>query len=550
MKNIFQIICIVFLLLRITTLTLSAQPLAEEYDVMMGEHFPADGPGAAVIVAKGDDILYKKGFGKANMELGIDVTPNHVFEIGSITKQFTAVSILMLMEEGKLSLEDDITKYIKDYPTDGNNISIHHLLTHTSGIKSYTSMTSFRELAREDMKPLELIDVFKDEPMDFAPGEKWLYNNSGYIILGHIIEVASGISYEEFIQKKIFDRLGMKESYYGSQTRIIKNRASGYQQKDELVNADYLSLTLPYAAGSIMSTVGDLFKWKQSLRDHTLVSQESLILAVTDHPLNNGDNTDYGYGWGLNDVNGSATFEHSGGIFGYNSNGIYIPEKDVYIAILANSDFIGTGAISTKMAAMAIGNPYPDAGDKIEVDAGFLNSLVGTYKYEDGAIRSILIEEGKIYSQRQGSEKIALHPIDKNLYVFDERISQLELIPESDGGMKARFINRKTKTEGLRISKEINTREEVTVSEEILNTYAGKYELQPGFIITVSNEDGKLMTQATGQGEFQVFASSETRFYLKVVEAEIEFMKNDEGVVDSLILFQGGREMKAMKMND
>ena len=266
--------------------------------------------------------------------------------------------------------------------------------------------------------------------------------------------------------------------------------------------------------------------------------------------MNNGESTGYGYGWGLNDVNGSATFEHSGGIFGYNSNGIYIPESDVYVAILANSDFISTGEISTKMAAMALGKPYPDEDDKIEVDAGLLNSLVGTYKYEDGAIRSIILEDGKIFSQRQGSEKIALHPISENTFVFDESISQLELIPDSEGGVKARFINRNRRREGNRISKEIDTREEITVSEDILNTYVGKYELQPGFIITVSNEEGKLMTQATGQPNFQVYASSETRFFLKVVEAEIEFIKNEDGIVDSLMLFQGGREMKAMKVND
>jgi len=157
-------------------------------------------------------VLYRKAFGMANLELSVPMGVENVFEIGSITKQFTAVSILMLMEQGKLNLEDEITKYIPDYPTHGKKITIHHLLNHTSGIKSYTSMKSFIATAAIDKTPEELIDVFKNEPMDFDPGEKWLYNNSGYIILGHIIEEISGKSYEDFVTANIFNPLKMENS--------------------------------------------------------------------------------------------------------------------------------------------------------------------------------------------------------------------------------------------------------------------------------------------------------------------------------------------------
>ena len=524
------------------------QQLTERIDKMMQKQYPSEGPGASIIVAKNSEVIFSGGYGKANIELDVDNTENHVFEIGSITKQFTAVSILMLMEEGKLNLDDEITKFIEDYPTHGHTITVHHLLTHTSGIKSYTSMPSFFDLAREDMSPTELIDVFKNEPMDFAPGEQWLYNNSAYVILGHIIEVVSGQSYEEFINKRIFTPLKMTNSYYGSHSKIIKNRAYGYQQNGDIVNAAYLSLTLPYSAGSIMSTVGDLFKWQHGIKSNELISEESLSIAISDHPLNNGKKTDYGYGWGVNEINGSSTYEHSGGIFGYNSNEIYLPEEDVYVAVLANSDFISTGEISTRIAAYTIGKPYPEYSSKIELTEQYMEQLVGVYEFEDGVLRTITLEDGQLMSQRKGGQKIPIHAIDDTTFIFENSLSVISLKPGPGDQIVAHFKNRNSKSKGKRTTREIEVKEEIEVSEEILNQYVGEYELQPGFIIAVTVEDGKLMTQATGQAVFQVFAESETYFFLKVVDAQIEFVSNASGVFDSLILYQGGMEMKAKKV--
>ena len=198
-----------------------AQIIESQIDDILNASYKANEPGATALVYKNGNVIYRKGFGSANLELGVAMKPEHVFEIGSITKQFTAIAILMLEEQGKLKVEDEITKYIPDYPTLGKTITIHQLLNHTSGIKSYTAMQSFRDNARRDMTPTEIIDFFKNEQMDFDPGEKFLYNNSGYILLGHIIEVVTGNSYADFIQKNIFDKLGMKNSYYGSMNKII-----------------------------------------------------------------------------------------------------------------------------------------------------------------------------------------------------------------------------------------------------------------------------------------------------------------------------------------
>lgn len=247
-----------------------AQSIEIQIDNLIKKQFKSNETGVSALVAKNGKVIYRKAFGKANLELDVDMTSDNVFQVGSITKQFTSVSILMLLEEGKLNLEDEITKFIPDYPTKGQKITVHHLLTHTSGIKSYTAMQSFGEIFTIDQSPLKFIEFFKNEPMDFNPGEKYMYNNSGYFLLGYIIEKVSGMSYSKFIQERIFDKIDMKNSYYGSQTKLIKNRASGYQKREVFSNAQYISLTLPYAAGSIMSTVDDMFKWQTAITNDVL----------------------------------------------------------------------------------------------------------------------------------------------------------------------------------------------------------------------------------------------------------------------------------------
>ena len=182
----------------------STGSLQQRMDALMSEEFPSDGPGATVLVAHKNEIIYRKAYGLANVELQTPMQPEHVFRLGSITKQFTAVAILMLEAEGKLSVADDLTKYLPDYPTQGESITIEHLLTHTSGIHNHTDDADFLDLARTDHTVQELIDLFKDKPLDFKPGEQWNYSNSGYILLGAIIEKVSGMPYADFIEQRIF----------------------------------------------------------------------------------------------------------------------------------------------------------------------------------------------------------------------------------------------------------------------------------------------------------------------------------------------------------
>lgn len=532
----------------LSVLAIQAQSLETTVDQLLSDKYATGHPGATALIAKDGKVIYRKAFGTANLELDVPMKPENVFELGSITKQFTSVSILMLMEQGKLSLQDDITKFIPDYPTQGKKISVHQLLNHTSGIKSYTAMDSFREMARTDMSPTELIDVFKNEPMDFDPGYEYAYNNSAYIILGHIIEVISEMSYGDFVEQHIFKKLGMKNSYYGSMPKVIKNRASGYQPTEGgYRNAEYLSLTLPYAAGSLMSCVDDMLLWSQAIHNNTLISEKSKQLAFTIGERNDGFPMYYGYGFSINEINDVPTIEHGGGIFGYETYGVYVPSENVYVIVLTNRNGNGPSDTTVKMAAHAIGKPFP-TNKAATISEEKMKQWVGTYEFGDGAIRYVTFKDGQLYSQREGSENLALITVAEDVYYFEGSFTNYKFGIE-DGLKVAYFSSRIRKSKGLESDKKAPAaKEEITLAPSLLEKYIGTYEIQPGFTIEITTEGDQIFGTPTGQPRAELFAENETTFFLKVVQAQVIFTTDDDGVAQSLTLHQGGRIMEGKKM--
>ncbi len=358
---------------------------------IMEESCDPGGPGTAVIVARGGRAVFRAGFGLANLELGVPVDPAMVFRLGSITKQFTAVCLLMLAEHGKLDLGDDITKFLPDYPTHDREITIEHLLTHTSGIRSYTGLPDWPRLWRQDMTVQEILDLFKDEDPVFEPGERFDYCNSGYILLGAIIEAVSDLSYEQFLHRHIFEPLHMEHTFYDHADRLMPGRVSGYEKRDgEIGNAAYLSMTQPYAAGGLASSVDDLLTWDSSLDDGKLVTKESLTRAFTPYRLNDGSSTGYGYGWASSEYAGRRTIEHGGGINGFLTHALRVPDAGVFVAILMNSIAADPPPeyLSVRLAGEAIGLPYrkPEA---ISLSVPTLDAYAGTYRIGDGDERTV-----------------------------------------------------------------------------------------------------------------------------------------------------------------
>lgn len=335
-----------------------AQTLTEKIDkIISHELSDKNGPGGSFLIAKNGKVIYQKAFGKANLELDVNLTPENIFQIGSMTKQFTAISILILEEQGKLNINDKVSKYIPDYPS-GDSITLHHLLTHTSGIKDFNKMKTLKDISQKEMTPKMMVDFFKNEPVDFKPGEKFDYNNSGYVILGYIIEIVSGETYEEFINKYIFQKAGMKNSYYATDRQIIPKRASGYQKKEYgYVNKTIISYSIPFSAGSLMSTTGDMLKWQQALSHNLLLKNKQVEKAFSTYQLNNKDSFTYGYGWHIKKLNGTPIREHGGSIFGYKSMGLYVPSEDLYVIGLTNCDCNSPTQLVRDIATLALETP-------------------------------------------------------------------------------------------------------------------------------------------------------------------------------------------------
>jgi CubicO group peptidase (beta-lactamase class C family) len=527
--------------------------LGLEFDRLLSERYQPGQPGVAALVARDGQVIYRKAFGMANLELDVPMTPDMVFRIGSITKQFTAVAILQLLEQGKLSLDDEITRFIPDYPTQGHKIAIHHLLNHTSGIKSYTSMPEFRVVRRNDQTPSQIIDFFKDQPIDFAPGERFLYNNSGYILLGYIIEKVTGQTYEEYVNEHLFKPAGMNNSLYGNDQIIVKNRAYGYQPSGSgHANADFMSMALPYAAGSLMSNVDDLFKWNQALQSGKLLKKETLELAFKPGKLNDGTPMTYGYGWDMGNLQGSPVIVHGGGINGFLTFASWLPKENVVVVLLQNVTGQDPEDLAYQMAAQTIGKPFNLK--EIPVAENTLQEYVGVFESQDGVKRAIFVEDGKLFSQRLGggANQLRIIPFEKDGFNYENSLSQISFLRNDSGKVEGAVFKTATGSpEHMKLTNEPlpeKTRE-IQLPEEILKRYVGKYEVVPGFELTFTLEEGKLMTQSTGQPKFEVFAESETKFFWKVTVASIEFLTDESGNVNALILRQSGQEIRAPKLD-
>jgi CubicO group peptidase (beta-lactamase class C family)/uncharacterized protein YneR len=402
----------------------------------------------AVLVARDGKVIFEKGYGFANLEWDVPNSPTTKFRLGSITKQFTAASILLLEERGKLKVEEPVRKYMPDAPAAWDKITIFNLLTHTSGIPSFTGFPDYQSTEATATTPEKLVARFRDKPLEFQPGEKWNYSNSGYVLLGYLIEKISGQSYADFVQQNIFDPLGMRDSGYDSNSAIIPHRAAGYAPSPAgPVNAGFIHMSIPFSAGALYSTTEDLLRWEQGLFGGKVLSPASLGKMTTPFKQN------YAFGLGVSTDGGHKVISHDGGIEGFNTTLAFYPEDRLVVVVLANLNGPAAGTIGRDLALIAHG------------------------------------------------EKVVL----------------------------------------------ASERKEISVSPETLAKYLGTYEISPGFSIVITQEGDHLAEQASNQNKLPLFAESKSMFFLKTVDAEIEFVKNERGEVTSLVLHQGGRDMKGVR---
>src|SRR5688572_19738452 len=354
------------LLLTVVVLLVSQQAaLAQDHAAKIKEvlelaHSYKQFNGSALVVENGR-VIYKSGFGMANMEWDIPNTPDTRFRLGSITKQFTAMLTLQLVEQGKIKLDGKIADYQPDYRKDiGEKVTVHHLLTHTSGIPSYTGQPGFfANVSRNPYKVADFVKQYTSGNLEFEPGTKYTYNNSGYFLLGAIIERITGKTYEQALKEMIFDRVGMKNTGYDRHDPLIPKRASGYAKtKDGYANAAYLDMSIPYAAGSMYSTVEDLYLWDQALYTDKLLTAQSKELMYKPF-LNN-----YAYGWVVTNASFKINEQpvqvigHGGGINGFTTTILRYPNEKNLIVLLDNTGTSYLDRLSDSIAKILYNQPY------------------------------------------------------------------------------------------------------------------------------------------------------------------------------------------------
>ena len=503
----------------------------------------------SILLAQGNDVILDKGYGFANLEWQIPNSPSTKFRLGSITKQFTAASILLLAERGKLSVNDPVKKYMPDAPAAWDKITIFNLLTHTSGIPSFTSFPDYASLEPVTTTPEQLVKRFRDKPLDFQPGEKWSYSNSGYVLLGYLLEKISGETYEKFVQENIFTPLGMRDSGYDSNSAVIAHRAAGYSRgANGPENAGYVNMTVPFSAGGLYSTTGDLLRWEQGLFGGRLLSPASLEKMTT--PFKE----DYACGLMVHMVNGRKVIEHGGGIEGFNTMLAYYPQDKLTVVVLGNINGTAPEDIATKLGAIAHGEKVVLQSERKEVpvDPKLLDGYVGNYELAPKFILSVTREGDKLMTQATGQSKVPIFAESEREFFAKVVDAQITFVTDAQGRATelilhqgGRDMHAKRYEGALPAPKE---HKEVTLDPKLLEGYVGRYQLAPNFILTITLEGDKLFEQATGQQKFQIFPEGEREFFLKVVDAQITFETDSTGRAVSLVLHQNGRNMPGKRI--
>ena len=546
-----QVLCLILMLIPILVTSARAD-LTDDLEALFSEAIPSDVPGLTVIVVRDGETLLHAGYGMADLERGVANGPDMVMRIGSITKQFTATCIMMLVEEGKVALDDPVVKHLPDYPVHDRVITIEHLLTHTSGIKGYTEIPEVMAAAHHEYAVQDVIDTFKDLDLLFEPGTEWSYSNSGYFLLGAVIEAVSGMSYAEFVQTRIFDPLDMTGSYYDSFAQIIPNRALGYHMLEgEYINSPYISMSLPYSAGSLASTVGDLYRWDRAILGDELVSRESRERMWTPYVLGDGEDTGYGYGWMIGEYEGDPVIRHGGGIHGFTSFSMTIPARKLFVASLCNNPGFESDpqSMAQRAAALVCGEPLPIA---VEVDPAVLERYVGVYRINDEETRVLTLEDGVLYTQRSGGRKLAASPRSDTEFFYTRSLSRFRIEVDEAGLVVAMHMKPWGGEEEPAVftDEPIPTGPDVAdIDPAVYDRYVGVYEVAPGFNMEVYRDGDRLMTRATGQDEVEVYPSSETEFFLTIVDAQIEFVVDEAtGLASSIIIHQAGMEMTGERL--
>lgn len=559
-QNCFKVILLSFIIQISTISSTTAQSKSSELENLM-QHYYSNGIfNGAILVSENGKVIYRKAFGYLNNETKQKLTAESSFGLASVSKQFTAMGIMILKEKNKLSYDDKLIKYFPEFPAYANDIKIRNLLTHTSGLPHYDNYSDKDNLSNSDVLKI----LTESNQLDFQTGEKYAYNNGGYVILGLIIEKISGQSLAEFLKENVFDPLKMKNTLVFNDPEItIKNRAIGYNRLGDI---DDFKISHTGSTG-MFSNVDDLFMWEQSLYTQKIVSMKTMDEAFTSTILNNGSTFNYGFGWRINDISNQKSIEHSGRQFGYRTfikrnlteNYSYIILTNIGDAILLKDINVGIESILAsspyELPKIPVFSKLKESLKNNSIDAAIeatkkaIKETPEEFAFDGDAVNELgykYLNDKKINDAFSLFKfNVELNPNSSNAYdslgeiylVLKDTVNAVENYKKSaeldPNNTNAIQVLTKLGTSSLK------TVAEVIVPSEILKSYEGRYQLNKNYFFTVTSENKQLFIQGTGEAITTVFPMSQNRFYSKIITAQFTFNKGENGKIGSLILNMG-----------
>ena len=516
-------------------LFLFGQNKDNQIDEIIKAYLSPNGAGMAVMVTEDQKVLYEKAFGLSNISTGETMQTDHLFRVGSITKQFTAAAVLKLAYEERLNLEDPIDKHLPNVSLE-KKISVKQLLQHTSGLGNQSDVPEFNNDSIDFKNyPRDMIQPILNSSRKFAPGTNYTYSNLGYIILGYIIERASGMSYESYLKKIFFEPLDMNNTGFEYLDDKIIPKSTGYS----IVNGKYeeaapINMKIAYAAGALVSNLQDLEKWNRAMMTGKILPLTYVSQIQETGILSNGKSTGYSFGWQIGNIQGLKTVKHDGIVNGFTSMTIYVPESNIFVTALSNCDcFADIELPASRITALTVGRPFPS--QSIELSKNELEKFQGKYSNDDSEM-NIAAHDSILMYYRTGGDKRILIPVDVNNFQIEGGLDQVEFhFNESQSTYSLKSLSDITL---LKRTEKLNAYNSLELDHLKLDEYIGKYQVPNAFVFEVHRDGDKLYGQI-GNDRKEIFCYDTDKFCALNTDALLEFFRDQQGKIVELSLNMG-----------
>lgn len=517
-------------------------------EALLANSFPTDGPGAAVIVTQGGRIVYAAGRGLANVESGRPITPDTRFRLGSIVKQFTAALVLQLVAEGRISLDDPLSRFFLDWPPPAARATVRQLLNHSSGLQDFSKVPGW--IAANRHRPwttAELVAISRALPARAEPGAAWEYNNGGYVMLGAIVEQVTGTPWHEALAERITRPLGLGTIEYAVPENVGRSAATGYTGSDgRQVPVQLSHMSIAHAAGGLHGSVRDMARWAQALHHGRVVTMPLYREMIAPARLADGSTEPYGFGLRLRELRGRPALVHGGAGGGLDTDSLYIPSEDLFVAVFANSDdpAADPASLTRRLAALAMGEPFPSF-TRAAVDMAAVEPLFGAYQAERGLPMRFFARDGRLFFGRGDEEREAFAAGGDRFFFGPDDLLWLRLQRRPEGA-HAMELHSPEAAAPLRAVRTGAVPAAIAVAPAILQSYVGTYATETVAIAIALDAEGRLTIAPDGQPPMPLRPVSDTEFRIEGGPMRLVFHP-EAGEVNRFTLHRGARELNGRR---